>query len=89
MTKNSRRQVSAAAAYIENAVVYNYDDQQVCTESISKVIIFKTNGLNEIADEGQDFASKVEKSNEVHIVLLNGEITLTAVLTLDDSHSNK
>ena len=26
--------------YIENAVLYNYDDRQVCTESISDDIIF-------------------------------------------------
>ena len=75
--------------YIENdAIVYNYDDQQVCTENISEVIIFKTNVVKEMADESQDFSSKAEKSKRVHIVLLNGEITLTAVLTFDDSRSN-
>jgi len=42
-----------------------------------------------MADECQDLAPKVEKSKGVHIVLPNGEITLTAVLTLDDSRSNK
>jgi len=63
--------------------------QQFCTESISEVIILKRNVVKEMADESQDFAPKVEKSKGVHIVLLNGEIVLTAGLTLDDYRSNK
>ena len=63
--------------YIEVAVVCNYADRQVCSASISEVIILTTNVVKEMADESQDFAPKVEKSKRVHIVLLNGEITLT------------
>jgi len=67
---------------------YSYYEQQVCTGRISEVIIFNRNDVKEIADESQYFAPKVDKSKGVHIVLLNCEITLTAVLTLDDSRSN-